>query len=229
MNNVPAVVEIVAVAKVRKYLAGLRGYNPMPEAEGLLARALQSVAVSVSHADAILEVFDELCPTPREIKEQGWQTREKFLPKQPSQREQWEKEYGQPQPAFSKMLIEAATAKLNPLEKKRKHAEEVNAIHIQALRDAVYYSTPAGQAELYNIQGKNERASSKGWWSAFIQRCEQDHPQEMADIRAGREPVYRPVHDRERKTPSKPEIVRPAITAETIAKVEPTHVEKCAT
>jgi hypothetical protein len=222
-DNRPAVVDAIATVKIQKRLGGLRGYLDKPEAIALLVEALQSVAVSVSHADEILSHFDDECPTPREIKDVGFNTRDRFLPPKPPQREQWEKEYGPPQPVWSESFIRAAAKAQNPLERKKQFQGEVNAIHEQALRDAIYMSSPAGQAEIDAIEGRNERSSARAWWAAFLDRSERDYPEQMAAIRAGRQPVFRP---RGAKEPN-PNVM--PITAESFAKIEPQRIERCAT
>jgi len=222
VSNQPAIVDAVALFKVRECLSGLRGYNNMPQAEMLLVRALQSVAVSVSHADAILTTFDDQCPTPREIKDVAFNTHDKFLPPQPSQTEQWEKEYGKPDAAWSQKLVQAAVK--SPAERKRQFEADIRAVHLQALKDSIYYSTPAGHAELDAIVGKQERSADRKFWADALAYNERQYPEQMAALRAGREPEF--PGDKSR-APAKILPIKRPITADTFAGVEPMHVERC--
>jgi hypothetical protein len=215
----PAVQAPVALAKVRYHLAGLRDYNPADEAVALLARAVQSVCVSIEHADATLSLFQQQCPTPREIKDAALNLRDRFLPKQPPLREQWEKQYGPPDSGWSRALIQSATAAVG--DKKAQHKAERYNMRLQALKDSVYYSSPAGQAEINAIIGEKERNASRTFWAHAIFRNEQKYPVQIAAIRAGREPQF---------DEAKPEAVpmRP-ITAESFKGVQPMRIEKCPT
>lgn len=87
-----AVVHDVAVMLVRRYLAGLRGWPARPEGETRLAKTVQESCISVSHAEAVLETFNDLCPTPREISETAHNLRPKFAPPEPSPVEKWKAE-----------------------------------------------------------------------------------------------------------------------------------------
>ena len=106
----PAITDAVALAKVKFYLAGLRGYSGKDESIAHLARTVQDACVSVDHADAVLRSFDDECPTPREIKDVALNTRDRYLPAQTSQEEQWRKEYGPPDKSFSESLVGAASS-----------------------------------------------------------------------------------------------------------------------
>jgi hypothetical protein len=214
--NPPAVAPEIALAKVRYYLAGLRGYSPRDESIAHLARVVQSACVSVDHADEVLSRFDDECPTPREIKEVALNLRSRFLPPEPSLYEKWRKEYGPPDPAWSQSLIQSAPI-LTPGEKK---AEFYNR-RIQALKDAVYYSTPAGKAELNAIIGDRERRASKEFWGDAIARDRREYPEQWAAIQAGREPEFN--EPRPKVLPMR----RPIITAESFQGVEPMHIERC--
>lgn len=218
-NKPPAVQAPAALSKVRYHLAGLRGYNPADEAVALLARAVQAVCVSIEHADATLSQFEQQCPTPREIKDTALNLRERFLPKQPSQREQWEKQYGPPDPEWSRSLLKTATAEVSVGDKKAQYKAERYNMRVQALKDSVYYASPAGQAEIRSIVGEAERNASRTFWGQAIAANEKNYPAQIAAIRAGREPRF---------DEPKPEAVpmRP-ITAESFRGVEPVRVEKC--
>src|SRR5215469_11421330 len=190
-TNPPAIADLVALAKVRHYLAGLKGFNPMPEAAMLFARTIQTVCVSVEHADATLQVFDDICPTPREIKDAAYNCRHKFEAPV-DQRKQWEAQYGPPDPQWSENLIAQAAGAVKPVWKKPTAKEweaEKRACRLQAIRDTVYYTeTQEGKDELNRIVGKQERTSSKAFWADARAYHERNHPEELNAIRAGREP-----------------------------------------
>lgn len=221
LPNPPAIMDQTALAKIRRYLSPLRGYNRMPEAESRLVEIVQSVCVSVEHLDAVLETFDTEYPTIREIKETAFNLRERFLPKQPTQREQWEKEYGPPDPEWSRNLLKTATGQVSAIDKKAQYKAERYNMRLQALKDSVFYSTPKGQAEISAIVGERDRLASRRFWAEAIERNEKNYPAQIAAIRAGREPQF---------NDAKPEAIpmRP-ITAESFKGVEPMRVEKCAT
>lgn len=219
--NPPAITDVVALTKVRFYLAGLRGYNGMKESESLLARTVQSVCVSVEHADYVLGSFDDMCPTPREMKDVAYGSRERFLPKGPTLQEQWEAEYGPPDAEFKDNLL-AALSGIAGGDKKTRFKVELLAGRVDALKAAVEYSTPKGQSELNQIVGRENRDASKQFWAAAIARDEREYPEQVAAIRAGREPVF----------PGPPQKTVPAhkrVTAESFKNVEPMHIDRCGT
>lgn len=89
MTEKIAVTDKIAVMLVKQHLAGLRGYPTLKEGESQLVRTLQGAALSVQHAEATLETFDDICPTPREIKDTAFNLRPKFEPPQKSNVEKW--------------------------------------------------------------------------------------------------------------------------------------------
>lgn len=215
----PAVHETVAVVLVKEYLAGLRGYNPMKEAEALLAHTVQSACVSVDHAKAVLGSFDEVCPTPREIKDVALNTRERHLPPKPPPEVEWRKQYGPPDPEWSEKLLAGSGVR-----------DEFWAMSVQAMKDCLYYALPEGQGKLDAIVGRAERAAAKEFWADCLTRNERDHPEEIAALRAGREPA--PPHKKKAKpinTEGFDEPILKPITAETIEGVTPTPIQRCAT
>jgi hypothetical protein len=70
--------------------------------------------------------------------------------------------------------------------------------------------------------GKQERSSERRFWAEAMRHHEREHPEEVAAIRAGREP--------EVPKPNEPKIVpmRRPITAESFRGVGPMRVETCA-
>lgn len=214
----PAIMHEVARSKVRKYLSGLRGYNPMPDAESLLAEALESVCVNLEHADATLRSFEDQCPTPREIKDAGLNLKEKFQP-QPSLRETWEAESGPPDPEWSRKLLNVAVALTG--NKDKDWEIQKRQMRLQAITDSLYFTEGPGRQELDAMVGKQERSSSKQFWADAMRHHEREHPEEVAAIRAGREP--------EIPKPSEPKVLpmRRPITAESFKGVEPMHIERC--
>jgi len=218
----PAVVETVALSMVLKYLAGLRGFNPQKESQGLFVRTIQDACVSVSHAEYVLSQFDDICPTPREIKDVAFTSRERFLPQGPSQKEQWEKQYGPPDKSITEKIQSVVKGgALNASERKARFNAEYGAMRLQSLKDAVYYSTPEGQYELSKIAGRNERDSSRAFWAHQIQWLTEKYPEQITAIRGGREPEF---SDTPRKLPESQRI-----TAESFRGVEPMRTENCTT
>lgn len=215
--------DTVAVNLVREHLAGLRGYNPMPQAEGLLARTLQSSCVSVSHAEAVVRTFDDQCPTPKIIKEVALNLRERFMPKQPPQEEQWRKEYGPPDKAWSDSMLNVATG---VSASKAQFKAELNRLRTQSIKDALAY-----ERDVIDIRGGKDRA----FWSDHLRWLEANFPEQVAAVRAGREPVFPEYRSRKatKATPINTEgfdspILKP-ITAESFEGVTPITVRRCPT
>jgi hypothetical protein len=126
-DNRPAVAIDTGVALLRTHLAGYRGYPHEDAGERRFARALSEVCVSVEHAVAVLEKFEESFPTVRELKDVALNLRDQFQPKLQTYQD-WEKEYGKPQ-QFS---IEVP---------------DKSALHWQAVRDAIYYTEGPGRVK----------------------------------------------------------------------------------
>lgn len=215
-----AVTEVTALALVRRYLAGLKGYPLHEDGQKCLAMYLAKYALSVQHAESIVSTFRDVCPSPQNLHDVAYnkERRSMFLPPQPSQKEQWEKEYGPPDPEWSRSLLR--TAQVSVGDKKAQHKAERYNMRLQALQDSVFYSSPAGQGEIRAIVGEKERNASRQFWADAIARNEKAYPAQIAAIRAGREPQF---------DQPKPEVVpiRP-ITAESFRGIEPMRLERCA-
>jgi hypothetical protein len=91
------VTQAVAKALIQG-LSALREYPRLEAGEDRLAEELVRCSVSVSHARATIEEFDQQCPTIRDLREQADRIRERFEPAKPKQEAVWEREYGPPQP-----------------------------------------------------------------------------------------------------------------------------------
>jgi hypothetical protein len=81
----------VAVALVRKFLSALRDYPLLEEGQDCLARYVAKCSLSVEHAEAYLDRFTHICPTPQEIIDAAYDEvqRAKFEPPKPPIEEQW--------------------------------------------------------------------------------------------------------------------------------------------
>jgi len=108
----------VCIALVRELLAGYRGYPNTEAGERRFAFALQVNCVSVSHARATLQIFDEGFPTVRQIHDVAFNLRPKFEP-QDDNFDALRAKYGNPQP------FDVPNDEL--------------ACHWRAFRDAIYY------------------------------------------------------------------------------------------
>jgi hypothetical protein len=93
----PRVARALAEMYVQQ-LSGLKDYPPYAAGADRLANELVACAVSVEHAKAVVEYFDDVCPTPRELRDVAANLREKYAPPEPPERERWEREYGPPRP-----------------------------------------------------------------------------------------------------------------------------------
>lgn len=87
------------VAMISTELAGYKGYPKNDAGESRFGRALQSAAISVEHARAILAEFTNEFPSVQQIIDTGLNLRPKFE-STISQREQWEREYGKAAPVL---------------------------------------------------------------------------------------------------------------------------------
>lgn len=220
MNPEPSAInDKIALAKIRFHLAALRFYSAEPAAEAQLARTIQAACVSLTHADYVLASFDHDCPTPGQIKDLARDTRDRFLPKKPSQVEQWEKEYGPPDTSFKNELLKKAVP-LSTAERKAKFQADMLESKIEALKMAVYYDTPAGQAELDDIKGRKEREHSKTFWAQALTHDIRDYPEQIEAIRAGREPVFLDSRPKPIPAPRR-------VTAESFRNIEPMYVNRC--
>jgi len=86
-----ALADGIALMLTRKFLSGLRGFPTTIPGESLLSRTVQENTLSVEHAESVLAHFDDLCPTPHEIKEVAWNSeRARFEPPPKPLKEQWE-------------------------------------------------------------------------------------------------------------------------------------------
>ena len=113
-------------------LSQLAGFRKAPIGSGInrFAEVLCECSISVEHAMAVIETFDYEFPTLRDIRETAHNLRPRFEPKV-DQREQWEKEYGKPDPLWSRRMESATTAN---------YPDQKRAMLWQAIRDSIYYT-----------------------------------------------------------------------------------------
>ena len=129
---------------------------------------------------------------------------------------------GNPDPRWTESFLQAAKSEVHtPGDKKAVFKAQYANMRLQSLKDVVYYASPAGQARIDAIDGRDQRSADRKFWADQIFRCERDYPVQVAAIRAGREPDFG-------EQPSKVVPMKP-ITAESFRGVEPKRVEKCAT
>lgn len=88
-----------------KQLAGFRGY---PKGDGLnrFVEVLCEISISVEHATALIETFDEEFPTLREIRDTAYNLRPRFQGIE-DQRAKWEAMYGKPDPSWPEAVAKA--------------------------------------------------------------------------------------------------------------------------
>jgi hypothetical protein len=106
MNNPRyPVSEDLAMSLTVEHWSCLRGFSSMLPAGRLqLARILHQVTVSADHARAVAKTFDELCPTPREIRETAERLGDSFEHK-PAPEEEWRRQGLRADPVFSAQLL----------------------------------------------------------------------------------------------------------------------------
>jgi len=155
MTEYPVNVDVI-LALMREQLAGFRGYPNSPLGEMNFAKRMQAVAVSVHHAAAIFATFDVEFPTAREIEDVAVNLLPQFKPKEQTYAE-WERQYGKPQ-KFD----------LDPPDKQ--------AMHWQAIRDALYYVEGPGRAKL--------SAKEQEYWQEALRVDTRDWADSVLDVRA---------------------------------------------
>jgi hypothetical protein len=154
--NPPAVVIDLILALMREQLSGFKGYPTTDLGERNFARRVQDVAISAEHAAAIFMSFDVEFPTAREIQDVAMNLLPKFQPKDRTYAE-WEKEYGKPQ-KFD----------LDPPDRQ--------AMHWQAIRDALYYTEGPGRLKM---AGKEQQ-----YWEEALRLDTRDWADSVIDVRA---------------------------------------------
>jgi hypothetical protein len=93
--------EDLAMSLTVEHWSCLRGFSSMlPAGRSQLARILQQVMVSADQARAVAKIFDELCPTPREIRETAERLGDSFEHK-PAPEEEWRRQGLTADPVFS--------------------------------------------------------------------------------------------------------------------------------
>jgi hypothetical protein len=116
----PDVTIEVCEALLRELLEGYRGFPPTSAGVRRFAFAIQENCISVGHARATLQSFEDFFPTVRQIHDVAFGIRPQFEP-EVDQRAEWEKKYGKPQ-AF------------------QQYPADFMAMHWQAFRDILYYT-----------------------------------------------------------------------------------------
>jgi len=132
--NPPALALSVASALFEQ-LSGFRGFPKPGLGRDRFVKVFQESVISVDHARAVVATFDSQMPTLREIRDTAYTLRAQFEPPV-DQREEWEKQYGKPDPAWSRQLLSVGARPL--------HAEERKALLWQAIRDSFYYTVGPG-------------------------------------------------------------------------------------
>lgn len=159
---------------ILRQLSGFKGYPRDEAGETRFVEVLCEASLSVEHAVAVTQAFDGGFPTVKEIRDTAFSLREKFKPKV-DPREQWEKEYGKPNPAWSADLSGKAagmTATMDPQVRKQQYIEERRSMLWQAIRDSLYYTEGPG------AHGPND------FWNTAMKSHNRKHAPEVAAFRA---------------------------------------------
>ena len=161
----PVAIE-VCQALMEQYLSGYRGYPNSAKGVRRFAEAVQANAISVEHAEAFLQVFDDVFPTVRQIHDSALNCRPRFeQAAEEAQQVQWRREYGDP-----------AEFQLYPSDRM--------AMHWQALRDALYYTEGPGAYELLDIEGRKERGKHQQYWDEAQKYNFENHAESVEFVRA---------------------------------------------
>jgi hypothetical protein len=111
---------------------------------------------------------------------------QKFTLHPPDPIEGWRKEGLRADPVFTGSILSAITGKSTP--------EQLDALRWESIRDAMEYQ---------KLPEREKTKDGRTFWSDFLFRMEQEHPAEVAAIRAGRQPehpdpeAYKKLWDRE--------------------------------
>jgi hypothetical protein len=153
----------VALSLVMEHWSCFAGFaSLLPEGRGKLATVLREVSVSVDHARAVAASFDDHYPTPSEIWARAEAKRDGFLPN-PNRDEEWRKQGLTRDPVFGPELLG-----------KMGQPDRYDQLRWQGIRAA--------------LAAVGDRKCDQKFWSAHLKWAEDHYPEEVAAIRAGREP-----------------------------------------
>lgn len=188
-----AVTKTAAAALVKQHLRGLPGDPQVPEAYERLTCAVADQAVSVDHARAALDCFQDQFPSPRELADTLYNLKSRFVD------------------STSRFLaggFEELTARDFPTRNGAEFHDQVVAtlrgaatadqfeqMKIEAVRDMLYYTEGAGRNEPHD----------RKYWEREVHRTLRDWPGLVAAVREGRSPTAEELHphpERPRGTPS---------------------------
>ena len=150
----PAVHINLCLAMLQNELAGYKGYPHTPQGEARFARALQEVAVSVEHLEAVLQKFTEGFPTVQNITDVALNLRPQFVHEE-SPVAKWKREFGG-----------------RPPEHFNIYPPDTMAMHWQAFRDALYYT-----------EGPGAGPKIDSFWLAAVQEDFKKHLDSVTFIR----------------------------------------------
>ena len=159
-----ALAKALADSYVSAHLRGLRGDPQVPEAYERLSSILCEHALSVEHARAALQCFQEGFPTPRELEDVLYNTRSRFLPREPQPAIR-------PDTRYRDEILNTLTGST--------FKEQLQDLKISACRDMLYYTEGAGTKEPHN----------RAYWNDARRDYLRDHPALVAALREGREPT----------------------------------------
>ena len=125
-----ALAPALADSYVSTHLRGLRGDPQVPEAYQRLSTILCEHALSVEHAHAALQYFEESFPSPRELHDVLCNTRSRFLPPEP-------KPAITPDTRYRDAILNTLTGST--------FKEQLEDLKISAARDMLYYTEGPGQ------------------------------------------------------------------------------------
>lgn len=115
----------VALTLVRK-LSALAGYPRLADGESWAAEKLCESVVSVDHARAVIDAFEERFPTLREIRDTADNLRPKFQKPSASEKEKWIAEGATYDPDWSREVAANLTAESESFHER--HAREWKAV-----------------------------------------------------------------------------------------------------
>lgn len=149
-----------------------------------LMRAANTTNVPAEQIVARCLEFSEYCPTDHDLLTVAGEIRNESRRAEEATRDQkaeWEKQYGPPDPGWSKRLLNAA---VNATEsKKAAFQAELNQMRRQAIHDALWYTEGAGRIRLDQIVGRAERQRDKQFWREAMDRDNREYPALVAQIR----------------------------------------------
>jgi hypothetical protein len=110
--------------------------------------------------------------------------RARFVPEPPASNQardvkELEKLYGKPDPDWSSKFLKTALTG----NKAKDHANQLNEVRYQAIRDSLYYTEGPGRSELGKGQSARDRDKAESFWNDAMKHHNEKHADDVAFFR----------------------------------------------